>query len=311
MNYKILVIDDDEPMHVITKSILRKEFDTEHARNAQQAIDLLSVKKFNLILSDIHMPGLSGLEFLESLMKDAGKKQIPVLIMTNLPTVEKERKALNLGAEDFIDKVLFTHSKEEILKRVRMKLVTNLDIPDLNQDLITQKNKLISDIMSAAVKSDFKATVDTLCRGLEDQFKTDYISFWSIKDEDISMLSQNGNVMPGDYNNQDLKDEHAFQILVSKKKPYLTNHISNDELGVMTAFSEENNLPAEIAVPLFAINERALLMNNMEVPHNASLFGLIIMKRNKLYSTKEFEMVSRLLIQTGSILWRLSEKIPH
>lgn len=104
MNYSILVIDDDDPMHFMAKNLLGKEFVVKHARSAQEAINLLSEMPFNLILSDIHMPGISGLEFLESLQTDTSKKQIPVLIMTNLPTPEKEQKAFQFGAADFIKK---------------------------------------------------------------------------------------------------------------------------------------------------------------------------------------------------------------
>lgn len=308
MEYKILVIDDDEPIHIITKVILGKEFRLEHARNGQEAIDMLAEQKFDLILSDIHMPGIRGLEFLESLVKDAGKRQIPVLIMSNLPTVEKEKKALNLDAADFFDKILFTNSKEEILERVRMKLVMNPEMPDLNQDLISRWNKLIGKVMTAAIKADFRKTVETLCKGLDDQFKTDYISFWSIQGDEPVLLSQTGSLKPENYTGNDLKSEHSFKVLTSNRKPYLTNHLFQNNLGIMNRFSGENDLPAEIGVPLFAVNERTLLMHNREVPDDAALFGLFFLKRNKPYSSKEFEMVSHLLIQTGSILWRLFAK---
>ncbi|MDX1618518.1 MAG: response regulator [Balneolaceae bacterium] len=108
MGYSILVIDDEESVHVLTDNMLQAEYSLVHARDAQEAIDILSLQSVNLILTDIHMPGMSGLDFLESLTRDAEKKAIPVLVMTHLPTIEKEKKALDLGAADFIEKELFT-----------------------------------------------------------------------------------------------------------------------------------------------------------------------------------------------------------
>lgn len=306
MDYKILVVDDDEHMHVLAKALLGKEFTIEHARNAQQAIDLLSEQKFHLILSDIHMPGLDGLEFLESLMKDAEKQRIPVLIMTNLPTVEKEQKALNIGAADFIDKVLFTGSKEKILQRIRMKLVTRLDLDDAGPKLVTQKNRVVDETMKAAIKSGYNRTIQTLCKELTDTFKTDHLSFWAIEGEEITLSYEIGLSKNSDYDGDNLKKEYAYEAVTSRRKPYMTNHVGNDSLGIMSDFSEANDLSAEIGVPLFAVNERTLLLNNMEVPEEVPIFGMLILKRNRLYSSKEFDMISRLLTQTGSILWRLS-----
>src|SRR6056297_1604523 len=102
MSYKILVIDDDDPIHLFIDRMLESEYSVLHAYNAQEGIDILSKEPVNLVLSDIHMPGMSGLNFLESLLSDADKKNIPVLIMTSLPTIEKEKKALELGAADFM-----------------------------------------------------------------------------------------------------------------------------------------------------------------------------------------------------------------
>ena len=128
MTYTILVIDDDEPIHIMAKSLLGKEFSLLHARNSQEAINILSESAVNLILSDIHMPGISGLELLESIRDDENKSKIPVLIMTNLPTIEKEQKAMDLGAADFIKKERFNFDREGMLNLVRMKIVTDIQI---------------------------------------------------------------------------------------------------------------------------------------------------------------------------------------
>ena len=88
----------------------------------------------------------------------------------------------------------------------------------------------------------------------------------------------------------------------------MTNHVFNEELGFFVDFSKKEELAAEIAVPLFAVSERELLMNNMNVPSDAPMFGILLMKRSVLFSSTEFELVSRLIKQSGSILYRLYKK---
>ncbi len=309
MDYTILLIDDDEPMHIMAKRLLGDEFEMIHARNAQEGIDILAEKPVNLIMSDIHMPGISGLEFLESLSEDAEKRAIPVLVITNLPTVEKEKKALELGAADFLEKTLFVEDKEEVLNRVRMKLVTNVDLPDLSDNLVVNKKKLVSKLMSEAIGGDFISTTKKLCREIQHIFNVDSISFWTVTDGNPNMISSAGVQLPGDYGSEELASEYTFQQLLETKQPYMTNHVFNEELGILVEFSKEHNYPAEIGIPMFALNERKLLMNNMQIPEDAELFAYLILKRNKLFSSKEFKMISKLLIQTGSIFWRLYKDI--
>ncbi|MDZ7693488.1 MAG: response regulator [Balneolaceae bacterium] len=305
MDYTILIIDDDEPMHIISKNLLGDEFNLIHAKNAQEGIDVLSENAVNLIMSDIHMPGISGLEFLESLMQDAQKKEIPVLVITNLPTVEKEKKALELGAADFIEKTMFIDKKEKVKERVRMKLVTNVKIPYLTKELAMIKKKLVSKLMSEAVSGGFSSTIQKLSAELRDLFSIDCISFWIISGEQPRHISTYGQQLPDDYSSEELKKEYTYQQILDSREPYMTNHVFNDELGVMSRFSEEHNLPAEIGIPMFALDERELLINDMKIPDDAKMFAYLILKRNKLFSSKEFDVISRLLTQTGSIFWRL------
>lgn len=308
MKYTVLVIDDDEPIHFMTKNLLGSEFNLVHAKNAQEAIDILSNTKINLILSDIHMPGLTGLELLESLRQDDEKKKIPVLVMTNLPTVEKEKKALDLGAADFIKKELFTSNKERILELVRMKLVTDVDITDLEEDLAVNKNKLVMSLMESALGGSFKDTVDVLCSELLAILDSNFLGFWIVNEENSELLHFYGEDKPDESSIAAFTSEQSYKQLQNTQDPYLCNHIYNDELGFFTDFSKEHKLSAEIAVPLFSINEKNLLMNNLKVPEKSSMFGVIVIKRSVLFSSNEFILISRLITQTGSILWRLYKK---
>lgn len=308
MTYTILVIDDDEPIHIMAKSLLGKEFSLLHARNSQEAINILSESAVNLILSDIHMPGISGLELLESIRDDENKSKIPVLIMTNLPTIEKEQKAMDLGAADFIKKERFNFDREGILNLVRMKIVTDIQISGLENDIEQNKNKLVMKLMESAIKGSFDDTAAVFCDYLYEMVDADLMSLWVLEGEEPINIAMKGDNLPSEEAISNFSNTQSFLHLSNTKEPFLSNHIYNEELGSFIVFSVANEMPAEIGVPLFSVNEKAMLMNNLSVPEDSALFAMITIKRSKLFTTKEYELISRLITQTGSILWRLYQQ---
>lgn len=309
MDYTILIIDDNELAHILLKKILGEEFDLFHARDAQEGINILSEKKINLVLSDIHMPGMSGLEFLESLRKDVEKKDIPVLIITSQPTEEKENQALDLGAADFIDKELIHKNKEELLERVQMKLVTGLQTPNLNSKLKIDKKKIAKILMSEAITGDFFTASRKFFTQIATSFDIDYISFWTITNKEPNLILCIGELQPTQFGAEELKQEETYQQLLEKQQAYLSNHVFKEEEGILTEVSKEKGIPAEIGIPIFDIDEKTLLKNKFKIPKNASLFGFIVMKRQNLFSEKEFKLLKKLLMQGGTILWRLYSKM--
>lgn len=308
MSYKVLVVDDDEPIHYMIKNLLKDEFQVLNAHNVQEAIDILSDTSVNLILSDIHMPGISGLEFLESIRLDEKKRKIPVLIMTNLPTVEKEKRALDLGAADFIKKELLNNDKEKVREAIRMKIVTDIQVEGLDEDQSKKKDKLVMKLMEKAISGSFSDTVDALCEGLNEIVETKYSGFWVVNNGSTKLLKSYTNLDKTPENEEGLSSENTYNQLLENKEAYMSNHVFNENVGFFVDFSKEMGLSAEIGVPVFAINEKELLMNNMKVGKEAEMFGVLVLKRSVLFSSEEFELVSRLIKQAGTILYRLYKK---
>src|SRR5690554_539793 len=222
MIYTILVIDDDEPIHYMAKSLLGKEFNLLHARDGQQAINILSENVVNLILSDIHMPGISGLELLESIRDDKEKRQIPILIMTNLPTIEKERKAFDLGAADFIKKEQFINDSEGVLEIIRMKMVTDIDIKGLNEDLTKKKDKLVMKLMGQAISGSFESTCDIFCEEVESIVNLDFTGFWVVENGTPRNVLLKGKAVPSSEELSDFESSLTFQHLFNKRSSFLS-----------------------------------------------------------------------------------------
>lgn len=305
MNYTVLVIDDDEAIHFIVKGLLAEEYVLEHARNAQQAIDILAEKKINLIISDIHMPGLSGLELLKSLRSDKDKSSIPVLVMTNLPTVEKEQQALELGAADFIKKEMLNNDPVRFLEIIRMKLVTHITIDDLGGNLVESKNKLVMSLMESALLGLFEETVDVLCSELLAVLDANMVGFWLVKGKGTINIKLKGDLLPKVSESATVSKEPGFKHILDKGTPSFTNHIYTEEYCYFKDFSISKEIPAEVAIPLYSVTETSLLSSGMSVPEHADLFAVMIIKRKALFSLQEFELTSKLITQAGSILWRL------
>jgi len=116
----ILIVDDDAVSLTIYKTILAKKFDIKTCRSGIQAMGYLKDNPPpDLIVSDIYMPGLGGLDMLTLLKEQEQTKDIPVILCTGLSDVEVLREGYRRGAAEIIVKPIVA---EALLNRVRLIL---------------------------------------------------------------------------------------------------------------------------------------------------------------------------------------------
>jgi two-component system, NtrC family, nitrogen regulation response regulator NtrX len=114
----ILVIDDERSIRGTLKEILEYEkFTVEDAEDGIKALEKIDEKEFDLILCDIKMPKMDGMEVLEKIM--TRRPEVPVIIISGHGNIETAVEAIKKGAYDFIQKPL-----------------------DLNRTLVTIRNAL-------------------------------------------------------------------------------------------------------------------------------------------------------------------------
>ncbi|AFV03638.1 response regulator receiver modulated diguanylate cyclase [Dehalobacter sp. UNSWDHB] len=101
--YSILAVDDQDFNLIFLKKTLA-EYQFLSARNGRQALELLRRCSPDLILLDIVMPEMDGYEVLRQLKYDERTRNIPVIFLTSLDSIEDEEKGFNLGAVDYITK---------------------------------------------------------------------------------------------------------------------------------------------------------------------------------------------------------------
>jgi DNA-binding NtrC family response regulator len=113
---KVLVVDDDSLMKDFLKEALgRSDYSVDSASTGEEALEKIKDKDYDLILSDIRMPSMSGMEVLK-----ATKEYLPcakVVMMTAYGTVENAVEAMKLGAFDYVMKPFSADEIELVLKR--------------------------------------------------------------------------------------------------------------------------------------------------------------------------------------------------
>ena len=117
MKQKILIVEDDTILSkVITEELQEAGFEVIQAFDGEKGLEMTKEQKPNLVLLDIMMPKMNGLEVLESLKNNSETQNIPVFILTVLGADEDIRKGLELGAKDYI--VKSQHAVSEIVEKI-------------------------------------------------------------------------------------------------------------------------------------------------------------------------------------------------
>lgn len=124
---KILVVDDERDVQTLFEQRFRKEIKNSEinfafAFSGEEALEFMKVNEHEavLILSDINMPGMSGLELLQHIKQKYEKPPPVVMIITAYGDDDNYNEAMKLGADDFLTKpVDFSALKEKLKTRLR------------------------------------------------------------------------------------------------------------------------------------------------------------------------------------------------
>ncbi len=113
---KILVVDDDKNLRYSFRKILKdKEYEFIEAESGEEAIDKVEQQKPDLVLMDVRMPGITGLEAFRRI-KELNPK-LPVIVMTAYGTVDTAIEAMKLGAYEYILKPFDITAMKELIGR--------------------------------------------------------------------------------------------------------------------------------------------------------------------------------------------------
>ncbi|MDR1903310.1 MAG: response regulator [Treponema sp.] len=116
----ILAVDDQsEVLNMIVELLIDEGYEVYPARTTARAFALLHQMKFDLILLDVLMPGMSGIEFLDYSKKQTWYEKTPVIFVSSETDFKTIAQAINLGAESYIKKPV---EKEVLLAKINAVL---------------------------------------------------------------------------------------------------------------------------------------------------------------------------------------------
>ena len=116
----LLVVDDNENNRDIVSRLLEREgYEVSTAENGAQALERIKTQPPDLVLLDVMMPVMDGIEACKRLKDDPDTRLIPIVIMTALGQVEDRVRAIQAGADDFLTKPV---NRDELLARIQTSL---------------------------------------------------------------------------------------------------------------------------------------------------------------------------------------------
>jgi len=166
----ILIIDDNSiNRDVLTHQLKRLEHSVIGVSNGRQALALLMARKFDLILLDLVMPDMHGLQLLESLKADELTKHIPVVVVSSLDDIENIARCIELGAEDYLHRpfnpVLLRARVGACLEKYRMRLQEQSMLEQLKKEK-AQADKLIELVIPLGVALSAEREFDRLLESI-------------------------------------------------------------------------------------------------------------------------------------------------
>jgi len=191
---KILVVDDDEQMcEDISEMLSREGYTVSHVGSGEEALDRIKSEDFDVILTDLIMPGIDGMEVLRQSkrLKPAAR----VIMITGFGTIENAVEAMKEGASDYISKPFKINEVQATVKRAleEAKFSKCLSTSGAKSDRVQEMLSSLSNPIRRATieylflqgRSSFMTILEEL--GVEDHTK---LSFHLRKLKSFGMLEQ-------------------------------------------------------------------------------------------------------------------------
>ncbi len=161
----LLVVDDNpENRDMLTRRLRRRGYDVGEAENGLQALDLAAAREFDVVLLDVMMPVMDGLETLRRLRQTRSVAELPVIMTTAKGESEDVVQALTLGANDYVTKPInlpvalarietqlsLRRAVQEIRRLEADLAARNVDLEAANGRLSTSNARMKRDLEAAA-----------------------------------------------------------------------------------------------------------------------------------------------------------------
>jgi putative two-component system response regulator len=236
----LLVVDDDEMNRdMLSRRLSRQGHVVETAADGQQALDMIAEQDFDVILLDIMMPGISGLEVLRLIRKSYSASELPVIMATAKGDADDVVTALKWGANDYVIKPL---DFPIVLVRVQ----TQLEMCRRHKALQKRASNLEARVNSRFVEVDTERLRCLIAMGENARFEMKSTLRWNLKSDKpgkeiehawlkniVAFLNTNGGtLLVGIEDDGNVLGLEPDQFLNSDKYLLHVNNLIRDRIGM-------------------------------------------------------------------------------
>lgn len=159
MSYKILIVEDELDIgRLLYMQIENMGYQVEHVSSGEEALALLNKKKYNLIILDWMLPGLSGVEIAQLVRKMDTMKDVSILMLTAKADSENIVEGLDSGADDYMTKPFRTEILKARISSLLRRAMRNSQAPEM-QNVVPEIDEMEVGPLRVSLKT-YKAYLD-------------------------------------------------------------------------------------------------------------------------------------------------------
>lgn len=164
---RILIVDDEAEITAIVSDLFEGQYDCTTAGSAEEALGVLAGRDFELVVSDITMPGMSGLDMIPHIKRSS--PNTVVVMISGMQTMESAIDALRLGAFDYVMKPFDLRQVEAVVKRAlehQDLIVAKQRYEDHLEELVEQRTAELDKALNS-LEDAYRSTLKALTAALE------------------------------------------------------------------------------------------------------------------------------------------------
>ncbi len=114
---RVLIVDDDaNTLEILRRWLVNEGYTTECAEDGEQCLAALEKSSYDIVLLDVMMPGLDGLQVCEKMRESESLRSIPVVLLTAKDDMETRTRGMDLGVSEYLTKPI---NKQELFARLQ------------------------------------------------------------------------------------------------------------------------------------------------------------------------------------------------
>lgn len=302
----ILVIDDDNMLLTfLGVKLTTAGYRVLKAEDSVQAVEMIKKGVIHAIITDVYMPGMSGNVLVEAIKADKTITNIPIIVMSSLPTDRLIQEAAAMGAVDFFSKPI---DFERLLSVLYLNITERHTFPNddlTDSELQRKKQRIVAEVAQASKTDNQMHVAQVMVNSLLAHMKLENVSFWIFDQEHsvLKKLAHSGIIgleLPMD--EIFVSAESTLTELFTTKQGFYVNNAYRSGKAIEPLWAKQVNLIAEAAFPVFDIDERIFLSGKTINYKDFKVFGTILIHRTQLITESEYNSLDRLIKQTSSIL---------